>query len=404
MRFLLCLLLLVLGACAPKTAAPDEAAKKKVERKAGEPGEVHLDADLRKTAGIIVVAVEKRTLPTTFRVIGKLTPDEEKTHKAAAITDGRIMKVYVKVGDRVTAGQVLARMHSHDIHEARSEFQKAKVELARLDSQRAFAERSRDRMKRLLDLKAASQEQLESAERELRNTLAAIDAAKAELVRTRAHIEEFLDVSADDPPDHKPGDLDHDDDLVPIKAPAAGVILSRNANVGTVAKPGDELFVISDLSSIWMMAAVPEDALGKVRIGMSAQVFVRAFDGRPFPGRIARIGDQLDAETRTVQVRIVLTNASGQLKPEMYATAEAVSGGSEEALYVPQESVQELNGHAIVFVQTADDKFVARAVETGARMGGLVTIRSGLDASNRVAARGAFVLKSQMLKSTLGEE
>lgn len=403
MKRLLLLPLLLLGACTPKTEAPAAAAKKE-DKKAGEPGEVHLDQELRKTAGIVVVGVEKRNMPTTLRVIGRLTPDEEKTHKAAAITDGRIMKVLVKVGDRVTAGQVLARMHSHDIHEARSEYQKAKVELARLESQRGYAEKSRDRVKRLLDLKAASQEQLEHAESELRNTLAAIEAAKAELIRTRVHIEEFLDVSADDPPGHKPGDLDHDDDLIPVKAPAAGIVLSRSANMGTVVKPGDDLFVISELSSLWMMAAVPEESLGKVRAGMNAQVFVRAFDDRPFPGRITRIGDQLDAETRTVQARIVLANANGQLKPEMYATAEIVSGGSEEALYVPQESVQELNGHAIVFVQTAEDKFVARAVETGARMGGLVAIRSGLDASNRVAARGAFVLKSQMLKSTLVEE
>lgn len=403
MKLLLCLLLLLLGACTPKAASPPEAAKKE-EKKASEPGEVHLDADLRKTAGIIVVAVEKRSMPSTLRVIGRLTPDDEKTHKAAAITDGRIRKVFVKVGDRVTAGQVLARLHSHDIHEARSEYQKAKVELARLETQRGFAEKARDRAKRLLELKAGSQEQLENAEREVRNTMAAIDAAKAELARTRAHIEEFLEVTAEDPPGHKPGELDHDDDLIPVKAPAAGVILSRIANVGTVVKPGDDLFVISELSSIWMMAAVPEDSLGKVRAGMSAQVFVRAFEDRPFAGRVTRIGDQLDAETRTVQARIVLANTHGQLKPEMYATAEIIAGGSEEALYVPQESVQELNGHAVVFVQTADDKFVARAVETGARLGGLVAIRSGLDASSRVAARGAFVLKSQMLKSTLVEE
>lgn len=403
MKLLLCLVLLLLGACTPKTEAP-AAATKNEEKKAGEPGEVHLDAELRKTAGIVVVAVEKRSVPSTLRVIGRLTPDDEKTHKAAAITDGRIRKVFVKVGDRVTAGQVLARLHSHDIHESRSEYQKAKVELARLDAQRGFAEKARDRAKRLLELKAGSQEQLENAEREVRNTLAAIDAAKAELARTRAHIEEFLEVTAEDPPGHKAGEIDHDDDLIPVKAPAAGVVLSRVANVGTVAKPGEELFVISELSSIWMMAAVPEDALGKVRTGMSAQVFVRAFEDRPFAGRITRIGDQLDAETRTVQARIVLTNTHGQLKPEMYAAAEIAAGGSEEALYVPQESIQELNGHAIVFVQTADDKFVARAVETGARLGGLVAIRSGLDATSRVAARGAFVLKSQMLKSTLVEE
>ena len=403
MKLLLCLFLLLLSACTPKAEAPAAAAKKE-EKKAGEPGEVHLDAELRKSAGIVVVAVEKRTMPTTLRVIGRLTPDDEKTHKTAAVTDGRVLKVFVKVGDRVKAGQVLARMHSHEIHEARSDYQKAKIELARLDSQRGFAEKSRDRIKRLLDLKAASQEQLENAEREVRNALAAIDTAKTELARNRAHIEEFLDVSAEDPPGHKPGELDHDDDLIPIKAPSTGVVLSRIANVGSVVKPGDELFVISELSSIWMLAAVPEDALGKVRAGMNAQVFVRAFEDRPFNGRITRIGDQLDAETRTAQARIVLANAHGQLKPEMYATAEIVAGGSEEALYVPQESVQELNGHAVVFVQSAEDKFVVRPVETGSRMGGLVAIRSGLDAANRVAARGAFVLKSQMLKSTLVEE
>lgn len=337
-------------------------------------------------------------------MIGRVTPDEEKTHETSAIIDGLVRKIFVKVGDRVTAGQVLARMHSHDIHEARSEFQKAKVELARLEAQRGFAEKSRDRLKRLLDLKAASQEQLELAERDVRNTSAAIEAAKVELTRARIHIEEFLDVTAEDPPGHKPGELDHDDDLIPIKAPSAGIVLSRAVNTGTVVKPGDELFVISDLTSVWMVASVPEEALGKVRAGVNAQVFVRAFEDRPFTGRITRIGDQLDAETRTVQARIVLANTHGQLKPEMYATAEIVSGGSEEALYVPQESVQELNGHAIVFVQTGEDRFVARAVETGARAGGLVAIRSGLDASSRVAARGAFVLKSQMLKSTLVEE
>ncbi|MBM3757049.1 MAG: efflux RND transporter periplasmic adaptor subunit [Acidobacteria bacterium] len=403
MKLLLCSLLFLLGACTPRSAAPPEAAKKQ-ERKSVEPGEVHLDAELRKTAGIVVVAVQKRTIPTTLRVIGRVTPDEEKTHETSAIIDGLVRKIFVKVGDRVTAGQVLARMHSHDIHEARSEFQKAKVELARLEAQRGFAEKSRDRLKRLLDLKAASQEQLELAERDVRNTSAAIEAAKVELTRARIHIEEFLDVTAEDPPGHKPGELDHDDDLIPIKAPSAGIVLSRAVNTGTAVKPGDELFVISDLTSVWMVASVPEEALGKVRAGVNAQVFVRAFEDRPFTGRITRIGDQLDAETRTVQARIVLANTHGQLKPEMYATAEIVSGGSEEALYVPQESVQELNGHAIVFVQTGEDRFVARAVETGARAGGLVAIRSGLDASSRVAARGAFVLKSQMLKSTLVEE
>ena len=153
-----------------------------------------------------------------------------------------------------------------------------------------------------------------------------------------------------------------------------------------------------------MLAAVPEEHLARLRTGMSAQVFVRAFEDRPFPGRLSRIGDQLDPATRTVQARIVLPNPRGDLKPEMYAAAELAAGGSADALYVPQEAIQEMNGHAVVFVATAANKFQARAVETGPHANGTVTILSGLAHGDRIVARGAFLLKSEMLKSTLAEE
>ena len=153
-----------------------------------------------------------------------------------------------------------------------------------------------------------------------------------------------------------------------------------------------------------MLAAVPEENLGRIRSGMPAQVFVRAFEDRAFSGRLTRIGDQLDPATRTVQARILLANPRGELKPEMYATAEITAGGTGEALYVPQESLQEMNGHSIVFVASAPDKFLARAVETGPRAGGSVAILSGLSPGDNVVTRGAFLLKSEMLKSTLTEE
>jgi cobalt-zinc-cadmium efflux system membrane fusion protein len=402
MRSTLLILAVLLAGCGGKPeAAPAKAAK--AESK-GEPGEVHLSPELQKTAGLQLAEVEKRNVPLTFRVNGRLIADEEHTHKAGAITDGRVVKVYFNIGDRVQKGQVLARLHSHDIHESRSEYSKAKLELTRLETQRAFAQRNRDRIRRLLDLKAASQEQADNAENELKNAMANIEAARVEVQRTRQHLEEFLEVSADDPEGHKIGEFDHDDDTAPVKAPASGVIISRSISAGSVTKPGDDLFVISDLSSVWMLASVPEELMGRLHTGMSAQVFVRAFENRPFTGRLTRIGDQLDAETRTVQARIVLPNPRGELKPEMYASAELTSGGTGEALYIPQESVQELNGHSIVFVAGGDNKFHARAVETGTRAGSGVAVISGLAAGDRVVTRGAFLLKSEMLKSTLTEE
>jgi cobalt-zinc-cadmium efflux system membrane fusion protein len=397
------LFLTLLAACSPKpdTAKPEPA--KAAEAKA-EPGEVRLSAALQQTAGLQLAAVESRNIPLTIRANGRLVADEEKTHKAGALVDGRVIKVFVNVGDRVQKGQVLARIHSHDIHESRSTFLKAKLELARLQTQHAFAQRNRDRIARLRALKAASQEQLDHAENEVNNAAATIQTVKLEIERARQHLEEFLEVSAEDPAGHKPGEFDHDDDTAPVKAPAAGIIISRSITAGSVVKPGDDLFVISDLSSLWMLAAIPEETLGRIRTGMAAQVFVRAFDDRPFQGILTRIGDQLDPATRTIQARIVLANPRGDLKPEMYATAELAAGGTGEALYVPQEALQEMNGHAIVFVASAPDKFHARPVETGARAGGSIAILSGLSAGDKVVSRGAFLLKSEMLKSTLTEE
>lgn len=393
----------MLAACGTKQEAPKHEPPKSAEAKP-EPGEVRLSPELQKTAGILIVDVERRNVPLLIRANGRLVADEEKTHKAGAIVDGRVVNVFVNIGDRVQKGQVLARLHSHDIHESRSAYQKAKLELARLQTQLSFAEKNRDRIQRLLNLKAASQEQLDHAESEVKNTLAGIDTARLEIQRARQHLEEFLEVSAEDHPDHKQGEFEHDDDTAPVKAPAAGVIISRSISSGSVAKPGDDLFVISDLSSIWMLAAIPEENMGRITAGMNAKVFIRAFNDRPFPGRLTRTGDQLDPATRTVQARIVLANPRGELKPEMYATVELAAGGTGEALYVPQESIQEMNGHSIVFVAAGTNKFQTRPVETGPRAGASIAIVSGLSAGDRVVTRGAFLLKSEMLKSTLTEE
>ena len=398
------LTLVLLAACGgAKPESPKTEPQKTAEAKP-EPGEVRLSEELQKTIALQVVDVERRNAPLTIRAIGRLVADEEKTHKVGAVIDGRVVKVFVNIGDRVQKGQVLARVHSNDIPESRSAFQKAKVEMARLETQRSFSGKNRDRIQRLLNLKAASQEQLEHAESELKNVAAGIESAHLELQRTRRHLEEFLEVPPEDPPGHKPGEFDHDGDTSPVKAPASGIIISRSISSGSVAKPGDDLFVISDLASIWMLAAIPEEFMGRIRAGMSAQVFVRAFDDRSFPGRLTRTGDQLDAATRTAQARIVLANPRGELKPEMYATAELSAGGTGEALYVPQESIQEMSGHQIVFVASGADRFVARPVETGARAGAAIAIMSGLKAGDRVVTRGAFLLKSEILKSTLTEE
>lgn len=404
MKWTSLILALILSAGCGKQEPPQvQAAKAEPEAPKAAPNEVILDANMRRQAQVEVATVVSGSLPVTVQVNGRITVNENRSWHVGAITDGRIVRVDVNVGDVVKKDQVLAGMHSHDIHEARASFRKAQADLIRLKSAASFALKQRDRYKRLHDLKAASLEQLEHAETELKSAEISVENAETEVGRTRRHIVEFLGLGVEDHDEHQTGDTDHAEDLIPVKAPAAGVIIERKVSAGSVAGAGDELFEISDLTSVWMVAAVNEEHIGKLRIGLPVRVTVQAYPDSPFLGRITRFGDRLDPDTRTVPVRVELGSAGGRLKPEMYATAEIQLGSSEPTLFVPHQAVQQVNGQPAVFIERESGHFEARLVQPGRELDGQIQIVEGVRTGERVVIRGSYVLKSQMLKGSLGE-
>jgi cobalt-zinc-cadmium efflux system membrane fusion protein len=295
-------------------------------------------------------------------------------------------------------------MHSHDIHESRAMFLKARTDLNRARTAEEFARRSRDRTRRLLDLKASSEEQMEHAEAALRFAQSEVANAEVELERTRRHLVDFLQIPAEEPKEHADGTHDHDEDLIPITAPADGIVIVRNISRGAVVSPATDLFLISDLSSVWVMAEVHADQLASLKVGMPVRVIVSAFPGREFTGRIGKIGDTLNPETRTLQVRVEVHNRSKVLKPEMYATVEIEAGALEPAVYLPSESLQEVRGSSMAFVEKTPGHFEARTVSTGRMVDGAIEITRGLREGERVVTAGSFILKSEFLKASISEE
>jgi cobalt-zinc-cadmium efflux system membrane fusion protein len=365
-----------------------------------------MEPPVQKSSGIAVEPAESRSLPEIVRATARLSNDENQTWRVGAITDGRIVKVLANPGDVVQAGAVLARMHSHDIHESRAAYQKSQMELARAQIEEAYALRARDRAKRLYDLKAGSIEQWEHSETELKNAQTAVSNARVEVDRTRNHLTEFLGISADTPP--HPGPQPHDEadeaEFIPVLSPAAGTVLSRGITPGTVVTPANDLFIVSNLSSLWAIAEVNEEHLPKLRTGMPARIYVQAYGREAFPGRIGKLGETFDPTTRTVKVRIDVPNPRGRLKPEMYASAEIEIGGANAAVFVPQAATQEVRGETVVFVRTAPNRFDVRPVELGRSLDGSFEVVRGLRAGEPVATRGAFVLKSEFLKAALAGE
>jgi cobalt-zinc-cadmium efflux system membrane fusion protein len=395
----LVLALLALAGC---SRPPDPVRAEKAETKAPAPNTVQLAVAAQKQSGVLVETVRSQSVPQVLRSPARLTGNENQTWKVGANTEGRVVKVFANPGDRVKEGDVLARMHSHEIHESRADYRKAFAEAARLRSNQAYALRLRDRAKRLLDLKAGSVEQLEHAETELRNAETAARNADVEVDRTKRHLTEFLGIPAEEDDEHDHADPDHD--LIPVRAPATGVVITRAITPGTVVSTAGELFIISDLSTLWAIAEVSEEHLSKLRAGMHTRIFVQAYPNRPFPGRIGKLQESLDPATRMVKVRIDVPNPAGMLKPEMYATTEIEIGGSDLGLFVPTEAPQELRGQTVVFLRKTPELFEARPVELGPNVQGSVQVLRGIQAGDEVASRGSFILKSEFLKATLAEE
>lgn len=366
--------------------------------------EVVLKDAAQRQGAIRVENVQTRSLPQVLHANGRVALNENRTWRVGAVTEGRIVRVLVSPGDAVAPGQILARMHSHMIHEARADYRRALGELSRLKGVEAYSLRVRDRARRLYELKAASLEQVDHSETELRNAQTAVANANIEVERTRRHMVEFLQIRAD-VPDHAPEAEENDDsELIPIKSPAAGTLMIRNVTPGTVVQPSGELFVVSDLSTLWTIAALNEEYLPKVRAGMPVRVNVIAYPDHPFPARIGKIGEELDPTTRSVKVRVDVPNSHGLLKPEMYATTDIEIGSSELAVFVPQSAIQEISGQTVVFVRRDPTHFEVRPVQAGRIVEGAQEITGGLRHGEAVVTSGSFVLKSQLLKSTLGEE
>lgn len=338
--------------------------------------------------------------PELLRVKGKIALADDRTWRVGVRTIGSVMAVYAGLGDLVRKGQVLARYHADEVRDSRAQYRAALSELDRAKTAQAQAQRNRDRAQRLLELKAGSVQQVELAEQDLATAQAMVRKAQIEVERGRDLLEDDLKVPADPPPNRK----DDTEDDVPVIAPADGYILEKNITPGKTVELSSVTFVIGDLSRVWMMASVRQEDLGKLRTGQAAMVTLPGQDGPRLRGKITNLGQEFDAETRVMQVRIEVDNAGGRLRPEMLANAEFPVGGGKPILTVPADAVQQINGQDVVFVRTAPDRFAVRPIRAGETADGRTPVLEGVRAGEQVTVRGSFILKSQLLKATLESE
>ncbi len=185
-------------------------------------------------------------------------------------------------------------------------------------------------------------------------------------------------------------------------SPRDGVVLMRNATEGMKMAAGDPLFRIADLSTVWVLADVPEYALASVQVGQMATIHIRSLPGRQFKGRVALIYPQVAMETRTTKVRIEITNPGGLLRLGMYADVEISAGGGNPVVAVPDSAVIDTGTRQVVILDHGDGRFEPREVKIGSQGGGFTEISSGIVAGDRVVVAANFLIDAESnLKAAL---
>jgi cobalt-zinc-cadmium efflux system membrane fusion protein len=318
--------------------------------------------------------------------------DERHTARIGSLVEGILLDTSAEVGDRVTAGQVLATMHSTVVHEAWAGYRKAIAERRRLEKELAFAVAAHERAQRLFADKAISLQETQRAEADRVAAVEALDMGRTEVRRSEEELEHLGITNAEDPSGES-------GEQIPVKTPTGGVVLERLVTPGTAVTPGTPLYVVSDLTALWALIEIDESLLSHVHEGQSIELRVAAYPQDVFAGTVALVGDIVNPKTRRVTLRCTLKNADGRLKPQMYATAIIRERQPRPLVVVPSDAVQMVEGHPTVFVAEAGGRFRPRAIDTGPTSEAQVEVRSGLHAGERIAVTGTFILKSELLKA-----
>ncbi|MEZ5318175.1 MAG: efflux RND transporter periplasmic adaptor subunit [Vicinamibacterales bacterium] len=370
------------------------------------PGVVELTEAAQRNAQVATVQPTVGELPVTLDVTGVVTPDSSRVAHIRPLARGLIEDVHVALGSRVQRGQPLVTYDNIALGELVSEFlaERAALEQARTDLEVRRTELQR--AEELIKIEAIAQQTLDVRRAEFRNAEAAVASRTAQVARVEEQIHRFglsdEDLSRLTPEENQAGHRVASHNV--LRAPFSGIVTMREVAAGELVEPDRELFTITDLATVWVLADVYEKDLGRIAPGTDVTLRVGAYPERTFRGRLTYIGDAIDPQSRTAKVRCVVANPDGALKLEMFASVAIPTTERRQTMFVPTDAVQQIDGRSVVFVRQSATRFIRRDVALGVNAGDVQEILSGLEASDVVVSAGSFHLKTALLQERIGDE
>jgi cobalt-zinc-cadmium efflux system membrane fusion protein len=350
--------------------------------KADKPDPLRVSVPADFGADIKVTPAGARSVSDTLRVAGKVDFDEYRVSRIGATVTGRVIEINVRLGQQVKVGDALAVINSTELGQAQLDYLKAR---AQADLQARSVERARQ----LFAADVIGRAELQRRESEL-----AIASAEQ-----RAAADQLRVLGMSQPAISRLGNNGAINSVTPVVSTVAGTVVERRITQGQVVQPADALYVVADLSEVWVTAEVPEQQAALVRTGQAVDIEVPALGAR-LTGKLIYVADTVNPETRTVTVRSRVSNTERQLKPAMLATM-LIQAAAVERIVVPAEAVVREDNADHVFVETAPRSYRLTPVRLGPEGGGQRPVLDGLKAGDRIVAAGAFHLNTERKRKEL---
>jgi cobalt-zinc-cadmium efflux system membrane fusion protein len=331
--------------------------------------------DIARKAGITTEAAQAEGSAEGVEVVGQIEFDANRLARLSPRSEALVREVKVDVGDPVRPGQAVLVLASASVGEWQA---KRAAAATRLDTLRSALARE----EALLARGITSKQEVEQA-------LAAVAEAQEEHASAAAGLASS-------------GAGNGSGGTFTLKSPIAGVVVDRKAAPGQSAAPGDVLLEIADTSKLWAILDVPEEHAARVRVGQQVTL---QFDRGAHPdvtGTVTRVAAAVDRNSRTVKVRVEVANPDRTLRAGLFVRARIDVGARVQALFIPRDAVQQVEGQDLVFVPTGAGVYEPRAVEVRPAGATRVAVLKGLDRGAHVVVAGAFLLKTEILKDSIG--
>lgn len=399
------LLILVCSSCLWGCGKKNNQEQRTVPATPSVPGTVQLSSMARQRFSVTTVTVQNKTASDNVWTTGEIKADENRVFHINSLTNGRVKYDYVKLGDSIRAGQTLAVIENLEIVKIYSEYihqsHENEVNKALAETRLELAKKNYARIKKLFEENIAPQKDIIKAESDLRIEQQTVDGLNIHSGHLRRETQALLAAYGARMPAPNQESVES---TSPIRTTKSGVVTKKNITVGDVVSSTEPLYVVGDLSKVWLDIAVYDKQLSIVKQGSMVTFKSDSLPGKMFGGHITYIQPSAEEPSGTFLARVELPNPKLLLKPGMLGQVSVENPSQKLLPFLPDAAIQREGKDVFVFIDRGGGKYQKRTVVLGKQLPDGYLAEEGVSAGDQVVTAGSFALKAEMLKSSNEED